>query len=183
MLFQWHIVIHPPLLVVDGYMYSNIPTNPILRNVPIVSSLNTEKQTKRPTPDSTYLNAPPLSLRASSVGRVGGLTSDNTHLSVPPLSPRSSSLGRVGKTRTSSPRPLQVEDCLNSMLAFVKAHDLSRIIGEDLTDKQLRQQLLPQAEIAAQLPINLTYVYRELVMNLAILGLYDLVVLIGESPC
>ena len=69
------------------------------------------------------------------------------------------------------------------MMQFVKAHDLKRILGEHLTDKELREQLLPQAEIAAQLPINLKYVNRELVMNLAILSLYDLAVLIGESPC
>ncbi|RPB26493.1 hypothetical protein L211DRAFT_680755 [Terfezia boudieri ATCC MYA-4762] len=67
------------------------------------------------------------------------------------------------------------------MMEFVKAHDLKRILGENLTDKQLRQQLLPQAKIAANLPINLNCVNRELVMNLAILSLYDLAVLIDDS--
>jgi len=87
----------------------------------------------------------------------------------------------VGKK--GEPKLLKVSDCLNKMMQFVKAHDLKRILGEDLTDKQLKQQLLPQAEIAARLPINLKYVNRELVMHLAILSLYDLAVLIGESPC
>ncbi|KAF8458483.1 hypothetical protein BGX38DRAFT_571039 [Terfezia claveryi] len=142
----------------------------------------------------------------------------------------------TGGTRTSDPKRLKVKDCLNKMMGFVKAHDLKRILGEHLTDKQLRQQLLPQAEIATNLlmhwyepearatgsspvgkkaramsgtmsasraavlargdqpslksynpagagsysglnlPIN-----RELVMNLAILSLYDLAVLIDDS--
>jgi len=75
-----------------------------------------------------------------------------------------------------------VKFCLDKMLEFVQAHDLKRILGEDLTDEQLRQQLLPQAKIAANLPINHKFVNRELAMDLAILSLYDLVVLIGGSP-
>jgi len=67
------------------------------------------------------------------------------------------------------------------MVKFVETRDLKRIFGEDLTNEQLRQQLLPQAILAAQLPNNLKYVTREDIMNLAILSLYDLAVLIGES--
>ena len=89
----------------------------------------------------------------------------------------------MGKARTSKRSLLQVKDCLEQMLKFVEKHDLKRIIGKDLSDQELRQQLLPQAKIAAKLPMDLKYVNRELVMNLAILGLYDLAVLIGESPC
>ena len=88
---------------------------------------------------------------------------------------------QAGKARTSKPKPLKVQDCLDRMLEFVKAHDLGRIFGEGLTDEQLRQQLLPQAKIAAKLPINLPYLDRELVIDLAVLCLYDLAMLIGES--
>ena len=102
------------------------------------------------------------------------LTSDGTNLGASPLS-------QVGKARTSKPKPFKVKDCLNRMLVFVEAHDLRRIFGEDLTDEQLRQQLLPQAKIAAKLPINLPYIDRGLMMDLVVLCLYDLAVLIGES--
>ena len=110
------------------------------------------------------------------------LTSDGTN-PIEPLGPSSTrsgpSLSQVGKK--GKPKPLKAEDCLNKMMEFMKAHDLKRIFGENLTDKQLRQQLLPQAEIAAKLPINLAYLDRELVMDLAVLCLYDLAMLIGES--
>ena len=103
-----------------------------------------------------------------------------------PLSPTSTGSGSgFGKPRTglrAQPRPLKVEDCLEKMIEFVYSHDLRPILGRDLSDEELREQLLPQAKIAAKLPINLAYVNRELAMSLAVLSLYDLAVLIGKPP-
>lgn len=82
----------------------------------------------------------------------------------------------------ADPKELDVEDCLRKMVKFVKAHGLKAILGRTLSDEELREKLRPQAEVAAKLPIKLKYVNRELAMNLAILTLYDLAVLIGESP-
>ncbi|RPB26488.1 hypothetical protein L211DRAFT_680078 [Terfezia boudieri ATCC MYA-4762] len=74
-----------------------------------------------------------------------------------------------------------VKYCLKKMLEFVEVQGLKRILGETLTDKQLQQLLLPQAEIAAKLPKTSNYVTRELTVILAILSLYDLAVLIDDS--
>ena len=91
-------------------------------------------------------------------------------------------------------KEFRVEDCLKRMLEFVMKHNLRHIIGKgsnltakqwgdkELVDKKLREQLQPQAEIAAKLTSKLAYINRELTMNLTILSLYDLAVLIGESP-
>ena len=78
-------------------------------------------------------------------------------------------------------KPLRAEDCLKKMVESVKSHNLEAI-GRGMTNEELEAELRPQAEIAANLPLNLAYVTRELAMNLAILSLYDLAVLIGESP-
>ena len=66
------------------------------------------------------------------------------------------------------------------MVEFVKAHNLQPIIGEGWSDEELEVHLLHQAEIAAQSPTKLDYVNRELMMQLAIMSLYDLAVLIGR---
>ena len=76
-------------------------------------------------------------------------------------------------------QPLGVEDCLNYMINFVKTEQLNFIVGNGLSDEDLRRQLRPRAEIAAQLPVKLRYISPELVMPLAVMGLYDLAVLIG----
>ncbi|KAF8419520.1 hypothetical protein EV426DRAFT_576873 [Tirmania nivea] len=116
----------------------------------------------------------------SYIEQIFQLLTDATSPKIP-LSPSSIASGFGGNARMNKPKPLKVEDCLNKMLEFVKDHDLRPILGRDLTDEELREHLLPQAKIAAQLPINLKYVNRELVMQLAILSLYDLAVLIDDS--
>ena len=75
---------------------------------------------------------------------------------------------------------LDVDDCLNYMVNFVKKEQLDFVVGNGLSDEDLKRQLRPQAEIAAELPVRLRYVSPELVMPLAVMGLYDLAVLIGE---
>ena len=66
------------------------------------------------------------------------------------------------------------------MIDFVKEHNLLPIIGgEGWSDEQLEVHLRHQAEIASQSPTKLSYVNRELMMQLAIMSLYDLAVLIG----
>ena len=76
-------------------------------------------------------------------------------------------------------QPLDVDDCLDYMLNFVKTEQLDFIVGNGLSDDALRMQLRPQAEIAAQLPVRIRYVSAGLAMPLAVMGLYDLTVLIG----
>ena len=75
-------------------------------------------------------------------------------------------------------QPLDVDDCLNYMLDFVKTEQLHFIFGNSLSDEDLMRQLRPRAEIAAQLPVKLRY-DPALVMPLVVIGLYDLAVLIG----
>ena len=75
-------------------------------------------------------------------------------------------------------QPLDVDDCLTYMVNFVKTEQLGFVVGNGLSDEDLRKQLRPQAEIAAQLPVKLRY-DPALVMPLAVMGLYDLAVLIG----
>ena len=76
-------------------------------------------------------------------------------------------------------QPLDVDDCLNYMLNFVKREQLDSIVGSGLSDEDLRRQLRPQAEIAAQLPIRSRYFSARLAMSLVVMGLYDMAVLIG----
>ena len=78
-----------------------------------------------------------------------------------------------------SANDLDVEDCLKVMMNFVRVERLDLLTGLDDDDDVLERQLRPQAEIAAQLPVNLRYVSPELAMPLAVMGLYDLAVLIG----
>ena len=76
-------------------------------------------------------------------------------------------------------QPLDMDDCLNYMLNFVKTEQLDFIVGNGLSDDALRMQLRPQAEIAAQLPVRIRSVSPGLAMPLVVMGLYDLAVLIG----
>ena len=85
-------------------------------------------------------------------------------------------------TQTAQPVPFKVDDCLEKMMQFVKAHNLVPIYGKDLSDEELEYILRPQAEAASKLPMKLNYINRELLMQLIVMGLYDLVVLVGRSP-
>ena len=76
-------------------------------------------------------------------------------------------------------QPLDVDDCLNYMLNFVKTEQLHFIFGNSVSDEDLMRQLRPQAENAAQLPVRLRYVSPGLAVPLVVMGLYDLAVLIG----
>ena len=63
----------------------------------------------------------------------------------------------------------------------MKEHNLQFIMDNHLSDHDLEEQLRPQAEIASQLPSKLPFpVKRELMMQLAIMSLYDMAVLIGR---
>lgn len=77
-------------------------------------------------------------------------------------------------------KPLDVQDCLKQMMDFVKEHNLQSIIGGDgCSDEQLEAQLRPQAKVASLSPTKLRHVTREMIMQLAIMSLYDLAILIG----
>ena len=67
-------------------------------------------------------------------------------------------------------------------MQYIKTHNLLPIYGKDLSDEELENILRPQAEAASQLPIILDYINRELLMRLTVMGLYDLVVLVGRFP-
>lgn len=71
------------------------------------------------------------------------------------------------------------------MVRFVRAHDiwpiLSRNLTEAETDSEVRQKLLPLAEISSIIPINLPWLNRELAFSLGLLNLYDLAILIGRN--
>ena len=77
-------------------------------------------------------------------------------------------------------KPLDVENCLNHMVNFVKKEKLDCIIGNGLSNEELIRKLHPQAEIVSQLPIKLRCLSSELALPLSIMSLYDLVVLAGE---
>lgn len=99
----------------------------------------------------------------------------------PPGSPVSPvSPGPIPGNSNVNEKPLAVEDCLTKMIDFVETHKLQPIIGNGLSNNELKRHLRPQAEIAAKLPQKLGYISPELVMPLAIMGLYDLAVLIGR---
>ena len=67
-------------------------------------------------------------------------------------------------------------------MQFVKAHNLLPIFGKDLSDEELEYILRPRAETASKLPMKLDHINRELLMKLTVMGLYDLVVLVGRFP-
>ena len=76
--------------------------------------------------------------------------------------------------------PFKVEDCLERMVQYIKTHNLLPIFGKDLSDEELEYILRPQAETASKLPLKLDDINRELLMQLTVMGLYDLVVLVGR---
>lgn len=78
-----------------------------------------------------------------------------------------------------SSKSLKVQDCLKQMMDFVKEHNLPPIFGNDWSYEQLEKHLRHEAEIVSQPLKKLSYVSRELMMQLAIMSLYDLAVLIG----
>ena len=80
------------------------------------------------------------------------------------------------------PKPLGVKDCLEYMKAYVKKHSLLPIFGKDLKEEELDDILRPYAEVASQLPLKLDNIRKELLMRFTVMGLYDLVVLIGMFP-
>ena len=66
------------------------------------------------------------------------------------------------------------------MVDFVKKNNLQPIIGgESCSDEELEARLRPQAEVASLSPTKLPHVTREMIMQLAIMSLYDLAILIG----
>ena len=67
-------------------------------------------------------------------------------------------------------------------MQYIKTHNLLPIFGKDLSDEELEYILRPQAETASKLPMKLDDINRELLMQLTVMGLYDLVVLIGRFP-
>ena len=67
-------------------------------------------------------------------------------------------------------------------MQYIKTHNLLPIFGKDLSDEELEYILRPQAENASKLPMKLDDINRELLMQLTVMGLYDLVVLIGRFP-
>jgi len=67
------------------------------------------------------------------------------------------------------------------MVKFVKHNKLQPILGPGLSDEQLKNKLRPQAEIASKLPNELDFLNRELTMQLAVMSLYDMVVLLDNS--
>ena len=66
------------------------------------------------------------------------------------------------------------------MVQYIKTHNLLPIFGKDLSDEELEYILRPQAETASKLPLKLDDINRELLMQLTVMGLYDLVVLVGR---
>lgn len=77
--------------------------------------------------------------------------------------------------------PLDMGDCLYSMINFAKKENLYYFLGNGLDSEELiRQQLVPQAKIACELPITLGYFTPQLAMTLSVVCLYDLVVLVGR---
>ena len=71
--------------------------------------------------------------------------------------------------------------CLEEMVQFVITHNLQPIFGKYLKE-ELESILRPQAEIASQLPMKFGYINEELSMQLAVMSLYDLIVLVGLFP-
>ena len=65
-------------------------------------------------------------------------------------------------------------------MQYIKTHNLLPIYGKDLSDEELEYILRPQAETASKLPLKLDDINRELLMQLTVMGLYDLVVLVGR---
>jgi len=111
-------------------------------------------------------------------------TTTTTSKTYPPVAQQSP--GPVGTYQrpfkpNPNAKPLRVEDCLHKMIDFVKKHELTPIIGRNLSDEELEHHLRPQAEIAAQLPKHLGFLNRELAMQLAVMSLYDLAVLVDDS--
>ena len=78
--------------------------------------------------------------------------------------------------------PFKVEDCLEKMVQYIKTHNLQPIFGKDLSDEELKFILHPEAEAASKLPMKLNDINRGLLMQLAVMSLYDLVVLVGRFP-
>ena len=74
--------------------------------------------------------------------------------------------------------PLNVEDCLIEMIHYVEIHNLEYMFGS--TYEEQRRVLLPQAEIASQLPLKLKYIKTDLAISLVVMSLYDLAILIGR---
>ena len=67
-------------------------------------------------------------------------------------------------------------------MQYIKTHNLLPIYGKDLSDEELEYILRHQAETASKLPLKLDDINRELLMQLTVMGLYDLVVLMSRFP-
>ena len=75
-------------------------------------------------------------------------------------------------------KPLDVDDCLKCMMDFVKMQKLEGLFR--LSEAHLMEHLREQAIKASKLPLKLRFFSSELAMPFALLGLYDLVVLVGR---
>lgn len=84
---------------------------------------------------------------------------------------------------------LNLEDCLKNMIKFVRRNKLQKFFRksgnlcddlsvDDLSDKDLSEKLKDQAKLASELKLD--YINRELAMDLAIMSLYNMVVLVGR---
>jgi len=122
-------------------------------------------QSKRP--------APPPDIPSNQVGNQFGNKNQNA---------QRNQNGSGNQDGNANAKSFDVESCLRQMVNFMKEHNLQYIMDNHLSDHDLEEQLRPQAQIASELPSKLPFpVKRELMMQLAIMSLYDMAVLIDDS--